>query len=100
MKKVIAVSVFAILSLSSVAIAENVDMSSGGLEKVQKGVFKETWVNPNADLGKYSKVIIVPADFDFRDVKKGRQFSSVRRSNQQEFWISETNQERPAALKP
>ena len=93
MKKLIVVSVVAMLGLSTVSFADNADMSADGLEEV-RGVFNETWVDPSVDFSKYNKVIIVPAEFEFRDVKKGSRTGGSVANNQSEFWMSDKDKER------
>ena len=93
MKKLIVVSVVAMLGLSTVSFADYADMSADGLEEV-RGVFNETWVDPSVDFSKYSKVIIVPAEFEFRDVKKGSRSGGSVANNQSEFWMSDKDKER------
>ena len=59
-----------------------------GLEKAKSG-FRETWVNPNADFGQYSKLYLWGAIFEYRDVGPAeRTRSTLSRSNKREFGIA------------
>lgn len=98
MKKIIATTVLVILGLSSVAYADNASADSNELVKVSKGVFKETWVNPTADLTKYTKIMIADGEFEFRDVKKGPSLSGYSRSSQNDFWVSDKDKARATEM--
>jgi hypothetical protein len=64
------------------------------LEKV-KGKFSEVWVNPNADFTQYDKILPGEAEFQFRDVGPAKKYrSSTLSSNQREFGVSESEQEK------
>jgi hypothetical protein len=93
MKNVMVIGVVALLGLNTVSYADITNMSDGGLEQV-RGVFNETWVNPGVDFGQYNKVMLVAAEFEFRDVKKGSRTGGFVSSNQSEFWMSEKDKER------
>lgn len=59
-----------------------------GLEKSKSG-FRETWVNPDADFNKYSKIYLWGAIFEYRDVGPAQaNRSSFNRSNKREFGIA------------
>lgn len=89
MKKVIAIGAILIVALSSVGYADEVQSDTSRLVKVNKGAFKDTWVNPDVDLGKYSKVMLVDADFEFRDVKKTRRMSGSYYGSRNDFWVDD-----------
>lgn len=58
--------------------------------------FKETWVHPAADIGRYSKIMLGEADFEFRDVGPAQKSRSSLRStsHKQEFGIAEADREK------
>jgi hypothetical protein len=65
------------------------------LEKVKKGKFAETYVNPTVDFTRYSKVYLGDAHFDYRDVgpaEKSR--SSSRSSSKSVFGISNADRDK------
>jgi hypothetical protein len=70
---------------------------TGGDELVkEKGYFRETWVSPDADITKYSKLHLWNAVFQFRDVgekKTPRTTSSILRS-EGEFPIAPESREK------
>lgn len=69
-------------------------LSFDGLTPIKNSRFAQAWIDPDVDLKNYTKVIPGGAEFEFRAVKETNQVSSMRRSNQSEFWISEENQQR------
>ena len=87
MNKVLMAIVVTTLSLGSAAFA-NDDANLDGLVRTKASVFKDAWVAPGADFSKYSKIMLAPAEFDFREVKKQSRAQS-QRSNQREFYIEE-----------
>ena len=94
MNKVIGAIAIVILGLSGMAYSDDVSPNSTDLVKVKKGVLKETWVNPETDLTKYTKIMIADGEFEYRDVKKGPRFSGHSHSNKSEFWIADKDRER------
>ena len=92
MKKMIVATALIALGLGSAVNAQEVDQD--GLVEV-KGVFKQTLINPNVDLGEYTKIMIVPAEFEFRAVKGNpRSTLAYTRSTKSEFPMTEREKER------
>lgn len=61
------------------------------LEKV-KGNFKETWVHPDADFTKYSKVFLWEGEFQYRDVGPARRTrTTMMNTRKREFGISDAD---------
>ena len=61
----------------------------GHLEKGKSG-FRETWVNPKADLSRYESLYLWEAEFEYRDVGPAqRTRTTVMNTRQREFGISE-----------
>jgi hypothetical protein len=71
---------------------------SGGDELVkEKGRFRETWVHPDADLTRYSKLYLWNAAFRFRDVGKTRSAgttSSILRGTVGEYPVARESRQR------
>ncbi len=65
-----------------------------GLAPVKNANFREAWADPDVDFTQYNKIILGDAQFEFRAVKKGSSMSSIRRSNETEFWIDDKSRER------
>lgn len=81
------------MCLGSAAFAHD-EATWDGLVKTKNSVFRNAWVDPDIDWTVYDKVMLVPAEFQFRAVKKGPKFSSMRLSNKREFWISDSDKEK------
>ena len=59
-----------------------------GLEKARSG-YRDTWVNPNADFGSYSKLYLWGSVFEYRDVGPAQPYrSTMLRSHRREFGIA------------
>jgi hypothetical protein len=89
MKNIIVMSSLLMLALGNVAYAGEAHPDTSRLVKVSKGAFKDTWVNPEVELGKFDKVMIVGSDFEFREVKKTPRMSGSYKNNQSDFWVDE-----------
>jgi hypothetical protein len=98
MKNIIPTTALIILGLSSVAYSDDSYVATDGLLKVNKGVLKETWISPDADLTKYTKIMLAEGEFEFRDVKKGPRFSNSIRSHQSDFWVSDKDKARATEM--
>lgn len=59
-----------------------------GLVPVKNSVFKRAWAAPDIDLSRYTKILPLGADFEYRAVRGGTG-TSFSRSNQREFPISD-----------
>ncbi len=93
-------SVLGFLLLASFAVttahAQNADVATDrelgdteGLEKARSG-YRDTWVNPNADFGSYSKIYLWGSVFEYRDVGPAQPYrSTMLRSHKREFGIAE-----------
>jgi len=89
MKNIIVISSVLMLALSTIGYAGELQPDSSRLVKVNKGAFKDTWVNPDVELDKFDKVMIVGSDFEFREVKKSPRMSGSYKHNQSDFWVDE-----------
>ena len=98
MKTKISVLGFLLLAsfASTTASAQNADVAADrelgdteGLEKARSG-YRDTWVNPNADFGSYSKLYLWGSVFEYRDVGPAQPYrSTMLRSHKREFGIAE-----------
>lgn len=98
MKKIIATTALVILGLSSATYADDKAKGADNLVKADGGVFKETFVNPDADLSKYTKLMFAEGTYEFRDVKKTHRMASSMRSGKSEFWVSESDREKAQTM--
>lgn len=71
----------------------NAETTFDGLVRIDHARFEAAWIDPDVDLKKYNKIIPGGAEFEFRNVQK-MSASAARRSNEREFWISDTNKQR------
>lgn len=92
MNKILIAIVMTTLSLGSAAFA-NDDVNGDGLVKTNASVFKNAWVAPGVNFTKYTKIMLAPAGFDFREVKKRSRLHSAW-SNRGEFYIEERDREK------
>ena len=77
----------------SIQSGPNAETTFDGLVRIDHARFEAAWIDPNVDLKKYTKIIPGGAEFEFRNVQK-MSASAARRSNEREFWISDTNKQR------
>jgi hypothetical protein len=73
-------------------IGESTEAVKGEMEKVKRGKFKDTWVHPDADITRYSKLMFGDAEFEFRDVGDAKAYRTNTRSsnNKSEFGVAES----------
>ena len=64
-----------------------------GLVLVKNSVFKRAWAAPGIDLSRYTKIIPLRAEFEYRAVRGGTG-TSYSRSNQREFPISDKDKDK------
>jgi len=101
MKKVLLLTVIAFL-VSGIAFAQDDAKSkevtgSDDLVKQKSSQFQEVWVQPDADISKYSKLYLWNSIFQFRDVsdnKVNRTTTSMMRGDQGHFTVAEEDQEK------
>ena len=62
-----------------------------GLVRIDNSRFRDAWADPEIDFSRYKKVMPGGARFEFRAVSKTAGRTSLSRSNQREFWISDAN---------
>ena len=85
--------VAACASEPSIQTGPNAETTFDGLVRIDNARFAGAWIDPDVDLKQYTKIIPGGAEFEFRNVQK-MSASAARRSNEREFWISDTNRQR------
>jgi hypothetical protein len=97
MKKLIAVAAAAIVagcaSPPSIQTGPNAETTFDGLVRIDHSRFVAAWIDPDIDLTQYTKIMPGGAEFQFRNVQKTSR-TTMRASNENEFWISDSNRER------
>ena len=97
MKKIIAIAAAALVvgctSAPTVQTGPDAETTFDGLVRIDNSRFSNAWVDPDIDLTQYNKVMPGGAEFQFRNVQK-MSATQARRSNENEFWISESQRER------
>lgn len=68
------------------------DVTFDGLVPIKNSAFRRAWADPDIDLTGYTKIMPGPAEFEFRAVRKTT--TTMRNSNQREFWISDADKQR------
>jgi hypothetical protein len=104
MQKILLVTFATLFSFSLVqaqtnespVIGESSEAVMDEMEKVKRSSFKDTWVHPDADLSRYSKLMFGEAEFEFRDVGDAKAYRSNTRStsNKGEFGVAESEREK------
>ena len=69
-------------------------LSFDGLTPIKNSRMGNAWIDPDVDLTQYDKIMVARAEFEFRAVKKSPRSSSMRRSNETEFWISDEGKQK------
>jgi len=99
MKQVIILSLTVILAAGCASkepqlqTGPDAEVSYDGLVRVDYSNFTYTWAEPDVDVARYTKILPRRAEFEFRAVRKTTSTEATR-SNQREFPISETDQQR------
>ena len=73
------------------SIDTTAELTFDGLAPIKNSNFRDAWADPDVDFKKYDKIILGDAEFEFRAVKKTSNLSSMRSSNDNEFWIDDKN---------
>ena len=81
------------VSEPSIQAGPDAETTFDGLVRIDNSRFAAAWVDPDVDLTQYTRIIPGGAEFEFRNVQK-MSASAARRSNEREFWISDTNRQR------
>lgn len=75
----------------SLQTGPDAELTFDGLVRVDHGRFKDSWADPDVDFSKYTKIMTGEAVFEFRAVKESTSRTTMRSSNESEFWISDKN---------
>lgn len=75
----------------SIQQGPDAEVTFDGLVRIDNARFEYAWVDPDVDLTKYTKIMPVRAEFEFRAVKDKGRPNTIERSSKTEFWISEEN---------
>jgi hypothetical protein len=70
------------------------EMTFDGLVRIDNGRFRDSWADPDVDFSRYNKIMVGEAVFEFRAVKDKGSSTTMRRSNQSEFYISDKRKEK------
>jgi hypothetical protein len=97
MKKVIAIAAAALVvgcsGQPTVQTGPDAETTFDGLVRIDNSRFANAWIDPDIDLTQYSKIMPGGAEFQFRNVQK-MSATQARRSNENEFWISDSQRQR------
>lgn len=97
MKKLVAVAATVLIvgcsAEPAIQTGPEAETTFDGLVRIDNARFAMAWVDPDIDLTQYSKIMPGGAEFEFRNVQKTSAMAA-RRSNESEFWISDTDKQR------
>jgi len=98
MKKALLLTVVVFLAAGVVLAQDEKEVTgSDDLVKQKSSQFQEVWVQPDADISKYSKLYLWNSIFQFRDVSDNnvnRTTTAMMRGDQGHFTIAEEDQEK------
>ena len=102
MKKVLAIAAVVLVAACTaeptIQTGPNAEVTFDGLVRIDNARFAGAWIDPDIDLTQYTKIMPGGAEFQFRHVQKTAGRVNVTRSNEREFWISDSNRERLVEL--
>ena len=78
----------------SIQTGPEAEVTFDGLVRIDHGKFKDSWADPDVDFSQYNKIMTGKAVFEFRAVKNKGSSTTMQRSNQSEFHISDKNKEK------
>jgi len=78
----------------SIDTGPEAELTFDGLAPISNARFSNAWIDPDVDFAGYDKIMAGGAEFEFRAVKKSTSSSSMRRSSENEFWISDKNKQK------
>jgi len=97
MQKVIVIVAAALVvgcsSQPSIQTGPDAETTFDGLVRIDNARFRGAWIDPEVDLTQYTKIMPGGAEFQFRSVQKVSSIQA-RRSNENEFWMSDSTKER------
>ena len=97
MKQIIAIAAAALVigctSQPTVQTGPDAEVTFDGLVRIDNARFRGAWIDPEIDLTQYTKIMPGGAEFQFRSVQKVSSMAA-RRSNENEFWMSDSTKQR------
>ncbi len=90
---VLTVGIAACTTPPTIQEGPDAEVTFDGLVRIDNSVFQRAWIDPDIDLSVYDKILPGGAKFEFRAVR-GMASSSMRTSSNDEFPISEANQQK------
>jgi hypothetical protein len=97
MKRVFAIAATALIvacsSQPKIQTGPDAEVTFDGLVRIDNARFLGAWIDPEIDLTQYTKIMPGGAEFQFRNVQETGRLHSAR-SNEREFWISDSNKQR------
>ena len=97
MKKLMAIAAATLLVACSaeptIQTGPDAETTFDGLVRIDNARFRGAWIDPDVDLTQYNKFMPGGAEFQFRSVQKVSS-SQARRSNENEFWMSDSTKQR------
>jgi hypothetical protein len=97
MKKLVAIAATVLVAGCSteptIQTGPDAETTFDGRVRIDNARFAAAWIDPDVDLTQYNKIIPGGAEFQFRSVQKVSA-TQARRSNESEFWISDTDKQR------
>ena len=98
MKKLVAIAAAVLVAgcaaqEPAIQAGSDAETTFDGLVRIDHSRFAAAWIDPDTDLKHYNKIIPGGAEFEFRNVQK-MSATTARRSNESEFWISDSNRQR------
>lgn len=97
MKKILIIAAallsFGCASEPSMQTGPDAEYTYDGLVRIDNARFSRAWIDPEADLKRYNKIMVANAEFEFRAAKKTSR-STVATSNSREFYISDANKQK------
>ncbi len=84
---------FGCASEPSMQTGPDAEYTHDGLVRIDNARFSRAWIDPDADLKRYNKIMVADTEFEFRAVKKTSQSTMVT-SNTREFYISDANKQK------
>lgn len=102
MKQLLAILVLVTLvgcaATSSLPADTNTQTSFDGLVKINNSDFKDAWLDPDTDISRYTKVMLVDTNFEFRAVKHASSSRFYTGSTNTEFSIDEKARQQLIAI--
>lgn len=73
-----------------IQVSQEVTETFDGLTPVDNSVFTAAWADADIDFTQYNKMMLAPAQFEFRAVSNTSTGTTTGAANERAFWISDT----------